>query len=258
MCTLDIPNAHELNIVGLAISNFDQATVYSGSRDYAVKAWDVESGACKATYSAPRNIVTTLQCSPTDTNLLYQGSEDLFVRVWDVRSPSNHAPAQVISGYVYFPVSMDVRGDGQVLATGTKGFDSVGCSVKTWDLRNTAQPLADFTGHSQDVVGCKFSAEDPEVIVSTSKDGSVRAWNTNATSADQRSVACYPHTGKLVSCLAVPPKSGDSGSVGASMVLGANDGSLTFASFAPGKDNKKTITISGSTRSYIQHEESDE
>lgn len=222
-----------------------------------MKAWDVESGTCKATYSTPRNIVTTLQTSPTDANLLYQGSEDLFVRVWDVRSPSNQAPAQVISGYVYFPVSMDIRSDGQMLATGTKGFDSVGCSVKVWDLRNVSAPIADFAGHSQDVVGCKFSAEDPELILSASKDGSIRAWSTQG-SAEPQSVACYPHTGKLLSCLAVPPAA-EAGAGGDNvMALGANDGSLTFASVAVRKDLQTTITVDGSTKPYFQQEEDDD
>ena len=250
---MDIPNAHELNIVGLATNHFNASVIYSGSRDYSVKAWDVESGTCTATYSAPRNIVTTLQTSPTDANLLYQGSEDLFVRVWDVRSPANHAPAQVISGYVYFPVSMDIRADGQVLATGTKGFDSVGCTVKVWDLRNIAQPLADFAGHSQDVVGCKFSAEDPDTILSTSKDGSIRAWDTKLVGSDRQSCACYPHTGKLVSCLAVPPsRSADNGTN--EMVIGANDGTLTFASIA-GANGAKAIKLNGSTKPYFQQED---
>lgn len=241
--------------MGLTTNNFNSSIIYTGSRDYSVKAWDVESGTCTATYSTPRNIVTTLQSSPTDANLLYQGSEDLFVRVWDVRSPANHAPAQVISGYVYFPVSMDVRQDGQVLATGTKGFDSVGCSVKVWDLRNITQPLADFAGHSQDVVGCRFSVEDSDVILSTSKDGSIRAWDTKLVGTDRQCCAYYPHTGKLVSCLAVPPsRSNDNTSNSNEIILGANDGTLTFAAIA-GAGSARSIKVNGSTKPYFQQED---
>ena len=39
--------------------------------------------------------------------------------------------------------------------SGTKGFDSVGCDVKIWDLRKSVQPLQDLKGHTQDVVGKK-------------------------------------------------------------------------------------------------------
>lgn len=43
----------------------------SGSRDYHVKTWDVETGVCVNDYTSPRNIVTCLQYDPTG-NLLYQ------------------------------------------------------------------------------------------------------------------------------------------------------------------------------------------
>jgi hypothetical protein len=204
-CESVIENAHELNIMALAASRFDNTTVISGSRDYNVKLWDVESSACKATYSTPRNIVTTLEASPVHAGILYQGSEDLYVRVWDTRSSSGSAPAQVISGFVYFPVCMSVHPEGNLLATGCKGFDSVGCTVKLWDLRNTAQPVREYAGHAQDVVGCAFTQQDPSLLVSTSKDGSIRVWDTNQAATPEDGVyGLLPNTGTLNSCLAAP------------------------------------------------------
>lgn len=249
----------------------NSSTIYSGSRDYSVKGWDVETGTCKVTYSLPRNIVTTLESSAANPHMLYQGAEDLFVRVWDTRNPGHHSPAQVISGYVYFPVSMDVHAGGHLLATGCKGFDSVGCTVKVWDLRNTAQPVADYAGHSQDVVGCKFSAQDPDLLISASKDGSIRVWDTklntasSAVHADSSAacacVASIPHTGKIISCLAVPQQAEtDAPNVGSnnSFALGSNDGSVMIASIAPGRgDSAKTysIDIQLTTAAYFDDKE---
>lgn len=219
-----------------------------------MKCWDIESGKCTLTCSAPRNIVTTLEPSPVSAGVLYQGSEDLFIRVWDTRAASSSAgPAQVISGFVYFPVCMSVHPDGNLLATGCKGFDGVGCTVKLWDLRATAQPVAEYASHSQDVVGCAFSSRDPDLLLSTSKDGSIRVWDTTSASSDPKvaAFASIPHTGKLNSCLAVPitpmqdlaiAKSAvyeqpmDGGSTGSSplddnhVAVGAMDGSITLAS----------------------------
>lgn len=179
-----------------------------------MKCWDMATRDMISKYEVSRNIVTTLQTSPTDPNTLYQGSEDLFVRickfvsvsviedvgkycgacflmissesnlfiVGDTRSATGSQPVGVITGYVYFPVSMDVRNDGNILATGCKGFDSVGCTVKVWDLRNTSKVVAELgSAHSQDVIGCQFIRNGPCAgsILSASKDGSVAVWDFN-------------------------------------------------------------------------------
>lgn len=202
--------------------------------------------------------------------MLYQGAEDLFVRVWDTRSSPHQPPAQVISGYVYFPVSMDVHSDGHLLATGCKGFDSVGCTVKVWDLRNTAQLVADYTGHSQDVVGCKFSHLNPDLLISASKDGSIRVWDTKPSTAVHDGinenptgacVASIPHSGKIVSCLAVPkepdPDVGPN-TASNSFAVGSNDGSIMLGNITPStgdSSQKYTIDIQLTTAAYFDDKE---
>jgi WD40 repeat protein len=266
-CDKTIDNAHELNITAVTQSPFDKSAIASGSRDYSVKRWDIECGACTAAYSTPRNIVTALEPSPVQAATLYQGSEDLFVRVWDLRVASGTGPVQVISGFVYFPVCMAVHPEGNLLATGCKGFDGVGCTVKLWDLRNAAQPVAEYAGHSQDVVGCAFSARDSDLLLSTSKDGSVRVWDTTSGSAEMSkpsAVASIPHTGKLNSCLAVPPgaiedlgvtkgvqrsreeEHGTNPLDGNIVAVGAMDGSISLAQLSrhvAGEDRGSTLSV---------------
>ena len=174
-CLHTIEEAHSLNLSALTI-NEDGSKVSSGSRDYSVKVWDVERlDVVLNEFKLPRNIVTCLQFGRGNGNhLIYQGSEDLAVRVWDTRRPNNQlTPSQVFSQYVYFPLCMDYYDNTMI--TGTKGFNSVGCEVKVWDIRNSTQPIFNLTGHSQDVTDCCLFTDMR--IVSVSKDGTIGMFN---------------------------------------------------------------------------------
>jgi len=167
-----ISNAHTLNIAAVAASN-DGTRSFSGSRDYSVKVWSAETAQCINEFKTPRNVVTALEVDISGGPLLYQGSEDLCVRIWDTRESSKQ-PCVHITGFVYFPLCMSINDDSTILATGCKGFDSVGCEVKLWDLRMQTKLLQEFKGHSQDVTGIQFGAGS---LFSVSKDGSIFSWN---------------------------------------------------------------------------------
>jgi hypothetical protein len=56
----------------------------------------------------------------------------------------------------------------------SKGFNTTGGGeVKLWDLR-TNKTVKEFSKHSFDVTGCKFSGD---YSISVSKDGSLGYWN---------------------------------------------------------------------------------
>eukprot|EP01038_Epipyxis_sp_PR26KG_P004742 gene4742-6653_t len=235
-------NAHSLNISSITMSPGDSSKVFSGSRDYTVKGWDVESGSCIAEFSAPRNIVTCMQFGMSNQNYLYQGSEDLCIRTWDIRD-SSRQPVVHITGYIYFPLCMDIHDNGYLLATGCKGFNSVGCEVKLWDFRNTSQAICDYKGHSQDVTGCKFSKQqlsnETGLLYSCSKDGTIFAWDWKATGnkTQDNVIDSFQTSGKNLSCMAltesianeeVPKKS--SQKVVESLVMGSIDGSILISS----------------------------
>ena len=112
----DVPNCHTLNISALAATK-DGSSVASGARDYSVKIRSTESCQILREYSSPRNIVTCLQFDRVNESLLYQGAEDLCLRVYDIRSSSPN-PAKQLTGYLYFPISLDVHSDGNYLVTG--------------------------------------------------------------------------------------------------------------------------------------------
>ena len=203
-CLQSIPDAAELNLSAIALDEEgDGCHVFVGSRDYSVKQYDVSTGKAVATFSSPRNVVTSLAVGSTGSSagLVYQSSEDLRVRIWDPRSSSaSKMPAGEITDFVYFALCMDLHPDGNLLATGCKGFNGVGCEVKIFDLRAVGKeksPLHAFRGHSQDVTACKFlssanssgtsnnsdsssgcgSSSLQAPLVSCCKDGSIRAWD---------------------------------------------------------------------------------
>jgi WD40 repeat protein len=189
-CVASIEDAHELNVSAVA-STAAGDKVFTGSRDYHVKGWDVETGQSFCDFHQPRNIVTAMKfgldssssSSSNGDSLLYQASEDLCVRVWDVRQPSTSgkAPAMRIGGFVYFALCIDMSSDGVHMATGCKGFNGVGCEVKLWDLRDTSKPVREFQEHQQDVTACTFL--DEASLVSCSKDGSLRMWSLQNSSS---------------------------------------------------------------------------
>lgn len=85
----------------------DERTICSGSRDTSLRLWDVETGACTASVSVPRNLVTCLKYLPgppaSSSSTIAQGGEDLRLRVWDARE-AGLRPALTVEGYTYFPV----------------------------------------------------------------------------------------------------------------------------------------------------------
>lgn len=192
-CVQSMPNAAELNLSSIALDeDGDGSYVYVGSRDYSVKQYDVSTGQAVATFSSPRNIVTSIAVGSVgaSTGLVYQSSEDLKIRIWDPRASTSKVPAGEIAGFVYFALCMDLHPDGNLLAAGCKGFNGVGCEVKIFDLRaigNGKQPVHNYHGHTQDVTSCKFLSGASgtnfggslmqKPLVTCCKDGTIRVWD---------------------------------------------------------------------------------
>ena len=117
--------------------------------------------------------------------ICFQGSEDLCLRVWDTRL-SSHQPAMHITGYVYFPLCISIcpGNENSYVATGCKGFNSVGCTVKVWDIRSSHSTLlVECSGHEHDVNSCQFFSASE--LLSASKDGTMRLWNIQGNESSE-------------------------------------------------------------------------
>jgi WD40 repeat protein len=235
-----IEHAHDLNISAVMCPQSAEMShfMFSGSRDYSVKGWDVNQSSKTpvVTFQSPRNIVTALAGRKRDSSLVYQGSEDLCVRVWDIRQSSN-SPVNHITGYVYFPLCMSLQEEGNIFATGCKGFNSVGCGVLLWDLRNTAKPLKELKYHSQDITSCHFLPDNQNILISASKDGSIVAWDVESESPMQGSFG-FPK--KWLSSMVVQQKLQQTPTdrQTADIIVGALDGSVSILEFAMNSNNK--------------------
>ncbi len=157
--------------------------------------------------------------------MIYQGSEDLCIRVWDIRQNTN-VTAQHITGYVYFPLCLHLQDDGPILATGCKGFNSVGCGVTLWDTRNTSQPLNELRGHTQDVTSCQFHSVKSNMLVTASKDGSIYLWNMHS----MKSVANYQFPKKWISSLVIYDHV--ESDEGIEIIVGALDGTVSMLKYS--------------------------
>jgi WD40 repeat protein len=178
-------SGHELNIAAIGLSP-DEKILASGGRDYTVRVWDVETAKETAKSKIPRNVVTSMCWVPRE-QLLVQGSEDLRLRTWDSRTMSS--PAQVIEGYTYFPLCIDVSADGNYVLTSSKGFDGVGCEGRIYDRRQ-GKLLHTLDGHTQDATSCCFLAQPGQageqaaspLAVTASKDHTIRLWDITSGS----------------------------------------------------------------------------
>ena len=105
------------------------------------------------------------------------------------------------------------------MVTGCKGFNSVGCEVKVWDIRRASAPLFNLTGHSQDVTDCCLFAGN---VLSVSKDGSIGLWRIS----DGTQLAWRAASRNVFTCIASGSPDTDSILPGGSITVAAFDGSL--------------------------------
>jgi WD40 repeat protein len=202
-CTQVIKGGHDLNITALALSG-DETLLCSGSRDTAVCLWDVATGERIVRKKTSRNLVTCMAWvtgggGGEDASVVVQGSEDLKLRTWDMREGSI-SPSQTMVGYVYFPLCIDVSADGRYIATGSKGFDGVGCEVRVWDRRQ-GQLLCEMQGHRQSTVGCAFLHGGHTQLASVSKDQSIRLWDVGVEGVGREVFNDVGCTGGTFTCL---------------------------------------------------------
>ena len=104
---------------------------------------------------------------------------------------------------------VDVSADGRYIATGSKGFDGVGCEVRVWDRRQ-GQLLCEMQGHRQSTVGCAFLHGGHTQVASVSKDQSIRLWAIDEGEGAGREVfndvGCTGGTFTCLSAAAVGPE----------------------------------------------------
>jgi WD40 repeat protein len=97
-----------------------------------------------------------------------QTSEDLHIRVFDTRVKP-FTPQQALQVDTNFATTCDIF-QGNLLATGHRGFNAAGSEVKLWDLRKFEQPTSIFTNHAFTPESVRFLDNEKPIVVSAGKD----------------------------------------------------------------------------------------
>jgi WD40 repeat protein/tRNA A-37 threonylcarbamoyl transferase component Bud32 len=222
---------HSSWVVALAISP-DCKTVFSGSLDNRILAWEVETGQILRTLTGHTKAVNCLATSP-DGQVLLSGSDDDTIKLWqvasgklvrtltehsrDVRAIAVSPDGQYIAsgsedrtvclwrfnsgelirrlpGVAGMVRAVVISPNGELIASG--GLDN---QVKIWHFNN-GNLLHTSTGHFNSILALAFSPNS-QTLVSSSKDKTIKIWNAN-TGELIRTLAGHSD---LISAVAITP-----------------------------------------------------
>lgn len=182
----------------------DGQTAISGSEDYTIKFWNIDTGTVTNTLTGHTDVVRALTLTPDRT--LISGSGDRTIKLWNLQtkqpiqtldhgspvwsvaankdtlfsggedgilnlwSLSNRTLLKSISAHEGRIFDIVVSPDGKAIATG--GRDR---TIKLWNAQ-TGALIRTITGHSDTVRALAFSP-DGQTLVSTSWDKTIKLWN---------------------------------------------------------------------------------
>ena len=144
----------------------DGQRAVSGSNDFTLKVWDLESGKELQTLSGHQGSVRAVAVTP-DGQRAVSGSSDDTLKVWDLESGKR---LQTLSGHRDIVRAVAVTPDGQRAVSGS--FDG---TLKVWDLES-GKELQTLSGH-RDIVLAVAVTPDGQRVVSGSSDGTLKVWD---------------------------------------------------------------------------------
>ena len=163
---------HAAAVLSVAFSP-DGNLLASGSRDGAVRLWEVAGGREASTLRGHTEAVSSVAFSP-DGNLLASGSRDGTVRLWEV---AGGREVNTLRGYAGMVSSVVFSPDGSLLASAASDQ-----TIKLWEVAD-GREVNTLRGHTNAVLSVAFSP-DGSLLASASRDGTVKLWDV----ADGREV----------------------------------------------------------------------
>ena len=200
---------HTSTVYSVSISP-DCTTIASGSLDHTIHLWDTQSGECHRVIHGHNHCVSSVSFSPTNSQLLVSASMDGTVRQWNINGHqigSTYEGNDIVfssdgscfiswkqwgtvatawdfnSGGVVAEFQLpDGRlrcccfsPDGKFMAGG------IDHTIYIWNITGPAPCLVEtLTGHTDNISSLVFSSS----LISSSKDKSVKFWQTNASPLD--------------------------------------------------------------------------
>ncbi|MCE9524615.1 MAG: WD40 repeat domain-containing protein [Planctomycetales bacterium] len=141
----------------------DQQRIISAEHEI-IRIWDAATGRELTAESRPQHVPVSLVASADGMTL--SGNYGLTMRIWDVGTFKERFRANDVESHVGAEFS---RTPGKLM------YAHRDHSARVVDAAS-GRELARLTGHSSDVTGVAFAADDKEVLT-VSDDGTLRAWD---------------------------------------------------------------------------------
>jgi WD40 repeat protein len=155
---------HNSPVISVCFSQ-DGRYALSGSSDYTLKLWDVETGKCLRTFWHS-GTVNSVSFSP-DGKFALSGSEDKTLKLWDVETAKC---LRTFEGHRDVVTSACFSPDGRYALSGSSDK-----TLKLWDVE-TGKCLRTFKGHRDVVLSVSFSP-DGRYALSGSWDETIKLWD---------------------------------------------------------------------------------
>jgi WD40 repeat protein len=147
--------------------NPDGKLIVSGSRDAALKIWEVATGQALNTIEGHCGPVYTVSWS-TDGSVVASGTSDKTVKIW---SATSFLLLNTLEGHRECVTSMHWNHDSSKLVTGSRDK-----TLKVWvDVKGGSAGV--FQGHSDYVASVSWNPEGSR-IASSSCDGKIKVWDS--------------------------------------------------------------------------------
>ena len=130
---------------------------------------DAITGSQLAVFSGHTGVVRSLTFS-LDGVFLVSGSDDKTVKLWDVQTGG---VVKTFSGHAKSVFSVSISPDCATIASGSR--DNTIC---LWNVQ-AGDCFCVIDGHNDDVNSVSFSPMNPQLLISASKDNTVRQWDMN-------------------------------------------------------------------------------
>lgn len=149
-----------------------------GHQRFPIRIWDGRTGRLSATLTAHTRWIRALSLSP-DGDVLASGDESKTIHLWDVKSGTRLATFKVPTGGIY---ALAFSPNGNLLASGhadgtIRLWDATKTEERWWDAIGQYMPSLILNGHKAKVTRLAFSP-DGKTLISGSRDGTLRGWDT--------------------------------------------------------------------------------
>ena len=148
-------------------------TVAVGLRSHDIILLDAITGSQRAILSGHTDWVKSLTFSP-DGMLLISGSYDKTVKLWDIQAGGT---VKTFHGHTDSVCSVSISSDCATIASG-----SLDQAIRLWDV-GSGECCGVTDGLNGSVNTVSFSPLDPQLLLSTSGDHTVRRWDANGHQA---------------------------------------------------------------------------